>query len=271
MFWGQPLMLKPIIRLALLLALVAQSALAQTSLPPLAQIKIAADAGDPAAQDKMGERDVANAEQWYRKAAEQGYVHAQGKLGELLFLHSQLTLGSKPETRAALGAEALQWSTLAANQGDKRGQAMLARIYLEGKLVKPDLIEAYKWGDLSAQNPTLELIIFAGASSRDAAILKMNAGQISEAQKRVAAFVPHPPRKSDQPAPAWVQQIRLSGISVAAGHRFAIINTKTFAPNDRITLKIGEREVPVQCLEIRESSVVIAIEGVDGTSELKLP
>jgi len=73
---------------------------------------------------------------------------------------SQLFIGVKPEVRAAIADEAIKWATLAANQGDKQGQANLAQIYLEGKWVKQDLIEAYKWGDLSDKNPSPEFIVF---------------------------------------------------------------------------------------------------------------
>src|ERR1039458_4422221 len=72
------------------------SCLAQNSGSALAQIKAAADAGDPAAQDKLAEQfilraDTKQAESWYRKAAEQGYVHAQGKLGDMLLLRSRVS------------------------------------------------------------------------------------------------------------------------------------------------------------------------------------
>jgi hypothetical protein len=246
--------------------------LAEPMAPTLEQIKIAADAGDPVAEDKLAERvDFAQAEVLYRKAAEQGYAHAQGRLGERLFLRCRLTIGVKPETLAATSDEAIKWAMLAANQGDKQGQATLAQIYLEGKLVKQDLIEAYKWGDLSAKNPAPEFIVFTGASTRDAAILEMNAEQIEEAHKRVVKFVPHRPLKSDLPEASWVQQIKLAGISGTPDHRFAIINNRTFAKDDRMGLKIGTKEITVHCLEIRESSVVISIEGLDGTRELKMP
>ena len=220
LIWVKPFMFKPSKILTLALALVAMSAWAQTPIPPLAKIKIAADAGDPVAQDKMAEWDGANREMWYRKSAGQGYAHAQGQLGELLFLRSQLTLRVKPEIHAALGEETIKWATLAATQGDKQGQATLARIYLEGKLTKQDLIEAYKWGDLSARNSSTEFIVFTGNSSRDAAILGMKADQIHEAQKRVAAFVPHPFSKSDLPDPAGFS--KSSSLALAAPPTIAL-------------------------------------------------
>jgi len=45
-------------------------------------------------------------------------------------------------------------------------------------------------------------------------------------RKRVAAFVPHQPQKSDLPEPAWVQKIKLGGISGTPGHRLVLINNK---------------------------------------------
>lgn len=256
----------------ILLALAATGGFAQTAEPELAQIKIAADAGDPAAQDKLAARvDAKQAEVWYRKAAEQGFVHAQGKLGDIYLMRGRLTIGLKPAELTVIADEAIKWATLAANQGDKQGQADLARIYLDGKWVKQDLVEAYKWGDLSANNPSLEFIVFSGASVRDEATLKMNADQIAEARKRVAEFKPHKPKNSDLPEPAWVQHINLGGISGTPGHRLAIINGKTFETGDHVTLKIDGKSVTVNCLDIREASVSISIEGMDGTRELRMP
>jgi len=259
-------------KIAILLIFIATCAFAQLAAPTLEQIKIAADAGDPVAQDKLADRvDWAQAEVWLRKAAAQGYPRAEGRLGYRLFMRAQLSAAMKPDARAAIADEAIKWATLAANQGDKQGQATLAQIYVEGKFVKQDLIEAYKWGDLSAKNPTPEFIIPSGSSFRDAAILQMNADQIAEAHRRVAAFVPHQAQKSDLPEPTWVRKIKLSGISGSPDHRFAIINGKTFGKGDQIEVKIGDQRVTIHCMEIRESSVLVSLGGIAGTLELKMP
>jgi len=259
-------------KLIIALTFAVTCAFAQPTAPTLEQIKIAADAGDPIAQDKLAKRFAygsAEAEMWYRKAAEQGYAHAQGRLGNMLLMRSRMTFGLKPDAHAAIADEAVKWITLAANQGDKQGQADLASIYLEGKLVKQDLIEAYKWGELSSVSS--EGFSLSGGFTRDHAILKMNADQIAEARRRVAAFVPHQPQKSDLPEPAWIQKIKLGGISGTPDRRLVLINNKTFAKGDQTALKIGEKRVMVRCLEIREASVVVSIEGLDGTRELKMP
>jgi hypothetical protein len=259
----------------LIIALIFAGTCALAQLPPLApsleQIKIAADAGDPAAQDKLAERvNSAQAEILYRKAASQGYVHAQGRLGNILFMRCFLSPNDRSAAHVALAAETIKWATLAANQGDQLGQATLAKIYFDGKWVKQDLVEAYKWGELSAKNPAHEFIVlFSGGSTRDAAILKMNADQIAEAHQRVAAFTPHRPGKDELFDPL-VQKIKLTGISGAEGKRLAVIGNRTFAQGERETIKIDQQSVAIQCLEITANSATIAIEGLAGTRTLNL-
>ena len=262
--------------LVLLMVLGCQiSTLAQQSQPTLEQIKIAADAGDPVAQDKLAERyilrtDTAHAEIWYRKAASQGYAHAQGQLGNMLLMHSRMSLGLKPDAHAAITDEALKWITLAASQGDKQGQANLADVCLEGKLVKQDLIEAYKWGDLAGQGSMINVAAISGRGTRDAATLKMNADQIAEARGRVAAFIPHQVQKSELPEPAWTAKIKLNGISGLPAKRFATVYNQTFEKGESKTVKIDGRPVTIQCLEITATTATISIEGVEGTRTLSL-
>jgi hypothetical protein len=139
--------------------------------------------------------------------------------------------------------------------------------------VKQDLIAAYKWGELATRGGSgvINFEAISGQSTRNAAILKMNADQIAEANKQVAEFVPHQQQKSDLPEPDWVEKIKLNGINGTAENRLAIINGRTLGKDDRIILKIGETKTAIHCLEIRESSVVIAIDGLPGSRELKLP
>ena len=257
-------------------ALAATSVFAQSPSPSLAQIKVAAEGGDPASQDKLAEAfvmraDSAQAMIWYRKAAEQGFPHAQGRLGNMLLSRSRTDAGATPAARSAMSEEAVRWIILAANQGDKRGQADFADICLEGKLVKQDLVEVYKWGELASKGSMIDVATVSGRSCRDAATLKMDVGQIAEAQRRAAAFIPHQVSASDMPEPSWVKQIKLNGISGTPERRLAIINGKTLQTGDHTSLKLGEKTVTVRCVEIRQGSVVISIDGLDGAREVKLP
>jgi len=97
-------------KLITVLSFAAACVYAQTDMPKLAEIKIAAEAGDPAAQDELAESyimhlDSADAEIWYRKSAAQGFAHAQGKLGNMLLMRAHMTIGLKPAAQSALGAE----------------------------------------------------------------------------------------------------------------------------------------------------------------------
>ena len=257
-------------------SLLAVSFFTQVQAQSLEQIKAAADAGDPAAQDKFAEQfilrgDLANAEIWYRKSSVQGYAHAQGRLGNMLLMRARMWVSLKPPEKAALADEALKWAMLAANQGDTRGQADLADMYLEGKFVKQDLIEAYKWGELSSRGSLIETATITGQSVRNNAILKMSEEQISEGHKRVAAFTPHQITKADIPDPSWVRKVKLEGISGATNHRLAIICGKTFAKGDETAVKIDGKNFMVRCLDIRESSVDVSIAGIEGARELIMP
>ncbi|MDR3459990.1 MAG: hypothetical protein P4N60_21395 [Verrucomicrobiae bacterium] len=257
------------------LLLAAVSAFAQMPASDLASVKIAAEAGDADAECKLADTylfrtDTAQAIVWYRKAAMQGHVYAQGKLGNALLWRWRMSTTLKPEARSVIAAEALKWISLAAGQGNQAAQADLAQLFLEGSLVKQDYIEAYKWGELATHNSSFGFGSLNGTYIRDAAVLKMNTAQIEEARKRVAAFVPLSPKKSDIVEPAWVQEIKLASISGKSDERLAIINNRTFGKGDQINLKLGGKPVAVHCLEIREDSAVISIEGVEGTRELKM-
>jgi hypothetical protein len=173
----------------------AASLFAQADLPDLAKIKIAAEGGDPVAQEQLAEAylsrgDNATGVFWYRKAALQNRVPAQAKLGHLLLVRYEYHMDAKPEIRGAAGVEARKWILLAANEGDKSAQAEMAQLCMAGSLFSQSYVEAYKWGELAARGLPGDTATFSGKATRDTAILKMTTAQIEEARKRVENFVP---------------------------------------------------------------------------------
>ena len=243
--------------------------------PILAHVKAIAQAGKPAAQNELAwqyvlQGDNAQAELLYGKAAQEGYVPAQGKLGEMLFVHARLTLGLKYSVREAIVSRAIGWLSLAANQGDKLAQADLAGLYLNGEFVKPDLIESYKWADLAARETPLAPGSINGRSIRDVAARKMSVAQIAEARSRVTAFIPHVPAGSELLKPAWLSEIKLSGLGGPKSRPLAIINNEIFAVGDSNVLNVAGKAVTVQCLQIQDKTVVVQIEGLDMPRELML-
>jgi len=248
---------------------------AQLSGSALAAVKAAADAGDPAAQDKLAgdcirRRNFLAAELWYRKAATQGFVHAQATLGEMLLAHTGLSTGQRPQAAEAIGLEAIKWLTLAANGSNTLAQAELAGVYFNGQFVKPDLLEAYKWGDIASKSPPSTPGSDAGRSVRDAASMKMSFDEISMAKQRVATYYSHIPFIREPPEPSWVAQIKLTGVSGPVNARLAIINNQTFGVGDFGILKVAGMAVQVHCLVIHDKSVLVNIAGVHRARMLML-
>ena len=131
-------------------------------------------------------KDYAQAEKWYRKAAEQGNAHAQFALGQMYDVGNGVPKDSAEAikwyrkaaeqnnalSQFALGqiyyksfgvpkdtVEALKWFRKAAEQGDASAQCLLGWIYEMGDGVSKDSVEAFKWyrkaaeqGDTEAQN-----------------------------------------------------------------------------------------------------------------------
>ena len=101
---------------------------------------------------------------WYRKAADQGYVQAQYRLGDCYFLG---------EGVAEDLVEAVKWYRKAADQGYYLAQTMLGDCYTHGKGVAKDEVEAYALYSLAgikAEDARKNLAILEKGMSPDARI-----------------------------------------------------------------------------------------------------
>ncbi|MEP6663003.1 MAG: hypothetical protein ABJC04_04995 [Verrucomicrobiota bacterium] len=65
-------------------------------------------------------------------------------------------------------------------------------------------------------------------------------------------------------------QLALKGISGAVGRRFALINNQTLAVGETASVRVINGQVRVRCLEIRENSVIVSVEGDSERKELRL-
>ena len=247
--------------------------LAQNGTTDLAKIKAAAEQGDASAQDKLGDAyrsrfDSVNAEVWYRKAAAQGVAHSQCEVGRILMWRATEPT-TRQEARTAAADEAIQWFVKAAHQGDRQACLELGRQYRDGKFIKQDRVEAYKWFALAARREKLiDPASIGGKGGRDAMILEMTQAEISEGKRRADAFVPNQSHKL--PEPSWVKEIKLQGIGGSSTNRVAIINAKTFEKDDVGTLKVAGKKIEVRCVAVADKSATIVIAGLDGHRELKL-
>lgn len=115
----------------------------------VAQWRKAAEQGHVEAQTRLGNmyangsgvsQNYTEAVKWYRKAAEQGAAEAQRELG---FMYSC------GKGVAEDDAVAVKWYRKAAEQGHAVGQASLACMYVLGSGVTQDYALAYMWIDIS--------------------------------------------------------------------------------------------------------------------------
>lgn len=70
--------------------------------------------------------------------------------------------------------------------------------------------------------------------------------------------------------PQNFDDIVLKSISGTKDRRFAMLNNTTFAAGDTARLKLSNGDVKVQCVEIRDASVIVAVDGQPGQREIKL-
>lgn len=70
--------------------------------------------------------------------------------------------------------------------------------------------------------------------------------------------------------PRLYSDLTLKAITGNEGRRFALLNNQTFAAGDTAKVKLEDREVKVRCVEVREKSVVVAVDGQQGQREIRL-
>jgi TPR repeat protein len=184
---------------AAILACVSLTALAQSANPDAALLA-KATGGDAAAQVAVGESFAAQAaaqhnaaqageaskqaETWYRKAAEQGFLAGEMHLAALY------RDGGKGFPRQM--DQAAAWYRKAAEQGDPSAQATLGLLYSLGQGVAHNDVEAYYWLDLAAaaKGPKQQQY----AQNRQLIGSHITADELEELQERVAKWLAAHPR-----------------------------------------------------------------------------
>ncbi len=184
----------------------------------------AAASGDPAAAFEVASRyaegdhvakDLANAAQWYQRAAEGGIAVAQYRLGSLYergqgvakdltkavnwyqraadqgnvnAMHNLAVLMSEGVDGAPNPQKALQWFLSAADYGVRDSQYNLGVIYARGLGVPQDLVASYKWFAIAAAQGDSD----AGAR-RDEVAKLLSGDDLAKARAAVQAWHAKPP------------------------------------------------------------------------------
>jgi len=71
-------------------------------------------------------------------------------------------------------------------------------------------------------------------------------------------------------APQRYTELVLKNISGTRKRRFALLNNQTLAAGESARVQLGDSEVSVRCLEIRDQSVVVTVDGQEGQREVFL-
>ena len=138
-----------------------------------------AEGGMAAAQYKLGlmyengrgvPKDLAMAETWYSRAAEQGYSSAAYNLGFVYYSHNDIS-------------GTTQWWSRAAQDGDEQAMFSLGFIFAEGDRAPRDPVQAHMWYDLAAAHGSAD-----AAHRRDQLARQMSAIDLAEARRRAHAW-----------------------------------------------------------------------------------
>lgn len=174
-------------RSVLLVALVAgwpAGAQSQT----IAQLRQAAEKGDPAAAFRLGvsyrdgagvPQDFAQAFVWFRRAANQDHPDAQFLLGRA----AEGQFGQPQDY-----AQAAQWYRRAAAQGIAPAMGSLGMLHISGAGVPVDIVEAHKWLNLGASRAVGELLPNL-IEVRDKVAASMSPEQLADAQQRARPWM----------------------------------------------------------------------------------
>jgi TPR repeat protein len=147
----------------------------------------------------------------------------------------------------------------AANQDYADAQYEAGRCYRDGKGVSADPVEAFKWFDVAAKKGHIIAKVF-----RDQLVLKLNSDQITAGQHRADQFRPNHVEEQ------FIERLQLKGISGPINRRLALINDESLLAGETATIKIDGQPLTINCIEIKEKSVVISVKGFSGNKELFL-
>ena len=242
------------------------------ALPDLDQLKLAAESGDPVAQFQYANRltykwPEARVELLVR-SGKQGYVPAQVALAD-----HYASPGIEIKDKTASHREAVRWASRAAHQGLPLAQVKLGRCYEDGTGVAKDLVKAYAWYQVAAQNEAGDSGGMKGTKAkgdRDRLIPLLSAEEIQEGQLRAVEFQPGggTPGINEVEADVLFSALNLTAIVQMKGKRGTVVNGTRFFAGETKDLKIDGANVALTCLAIEAKSTRMRLAGTSFEREV---
>jgi hypothetical protein len=251
---------------ALVVGLLALAVpVAGAALPNLAQLKIAAESGDPVAEFEYANRialtNQAERLNLIRKSAGQGYGPAQAALAE--YLTSQLIFDAR--ARKANGREAARWASRAAYQGLPGAQRRLSEFYFDGTAVSPDPVKAYMWAQIAVLASGGDHENIGGLmyrAHRDVLIARLPSDAITEGQRLAAAFVPTTfPGLNPVEADLIFAELKLLALYDQNGVTSAVVNNVRFKFGETNIVSVDGQTVALTCRAIEAKTARFVLAG----------
>src|ERR1043166_9055153 len=204
-----------------------------------------------------------------KRKAEAGDARAQHELANAL-------------ASRARSADALQWYSKAARQGDQEA------FYKEGRGVAKDIVQAYAWLQLHADS-TGGILPSQSRVELNELALQVDVATSQEGKRLAALYKsgkwpelvvqappePKPPAVAATPKPAPkappkpAPVLRLTGIAMGETPT-AVINGKPFTAGETATVPAKPQNCVVKCLRIEKDTVLVSLDGEATPRELRL-
>ena len=209
-----------------------------------------ADAGDADAQFNMGQAyklgrgvamDLAIAEQYYKKAADQGHLQASDNYGLILFQNERRK-------------EALPYLQASTERGEPRAQYILGTGYFNGDFVEKDWVKAYALitrasaaGLPQATSNMVQMDKYIPLEQRRSAIAL--AGQMEESEKRTTRTAQMSGLRA-APSTAVIETAQVPASTTVDAAPAAVAETSIRVPSPKPVVKPADSEAPVQVASV---------------------
>lgn len=233
----------------LLCILLTSVTAAVAELPPLVQLRDAAEKGDPKAQTALGDKyasalNFSEAERLYRMAALTGDPEILIRLAHFYIDGKPKFHGAAPVAQNVTNAIALY--TLAANQGNLQSHYTLGLIHWKGKHVPQDRVKAYHHLRLSEKYTPSKMML-------DRIILALPRNEIDQGELLAKNF------KRSQFKDAFramiVQRLKLRGVTILPTYKGAWVNNFAIAEGKEFEIEVAGLPVKLLCEKVESNSV----------------
>ena len=224
---------------------------AQSNIPDLARLKLAAEGGDAKAQFEYGTKiALSNPDASFAtilKSAAQGYEPAEERAGYLLIQRASFN-----KERAKLERMGVRFTARAAFKGDVVAQERLSECFERGTVFSKNLVMAYAWMAIALRTAggPKEMRALAYKGQLDRLIANLPSSAIAEGQRIADNFRPTKTGLEALLAETVMSQIRLSAIYLGADKKVAVVNQTQFAEGETKELPIDDGGVQVTCVSI---------------------